>query len=190
MLANIAMLCAGVALSCLGASFSIFPSMEDRMNAKLLQMVSGANKTVFWLASYAFDTCLYLLPLCLLLGLVAAMPMRKLFLWGDAFGGCAVLLALFGPAAISQAYLLSLPFRNEMLCFGVLFVVYVVVVLITFEVTIMLRILGSQGVSGTLEALQVLQYVFPVIPQYAAVKSLYDILLNFFLYDIPFVGSH
>ena len=188
-LANIAMLCAGVALSCIGASFSIFPSMEDRMNAKLLQMVSGANKTVFWLASYVFDICLYLLPLGLLLGLLAAMPMRKFFMWGDSFGGCVILLALFGPAAISQAYLLSLPFRNEMLCFGVLFVVYVVVVLITFEVTVMLSILGSQGVPGTIEALQVLQYVFPVVPQFAAVKSLYDILVNFFLYDVPFVGS-
>ena len=188
-LANIAMLCAGVALSCIGASFSIFPSMEDRMNAKLLQMVSGANKTVFWLASYVFDICLYLLPLGLLLGLLAAMPMRKFFMWGDAFGGCVILLALFGPAAISQAYLLSLPFRNEMLCFGVLFVVYVVVVLITFEVTVMLSILGNQGVPGTIEALQVLQYVFPVVPQFAAVKSLYDILVNFFLYDVPFLGS-
>ena len=178
-----------IALACLSAAFSIFPTFEKSQNFKMLQYVNGVNEFGFWFATFVFDVLIFLVPCALFFAVLCAMPTREFYFYGNGLLGVAVILLLFGPAAISQTYLLSLPFKSEMSCFGALFAGYSTLVLLLFMVALVLELLIMNDVGeGTEAAWSVLQYVFPVLPQYTVIRALFAIVMNSFTHDLPVIG--
>ena len=102
--------------SVLAASYSIHLAWERSTNAKHLQMVSGINVNMYWIANLVVDHCTYLLPLVVFISIFAAFQSR-LYSSTRTLEAIAVLFALFGWAIIPAVYSLHFFFTTEMNAF-------------------------------------------------------------------------
>lgn len=64
----------------LGASYSLFPTHERASKAKLLQLMTGVNPCLFWLASFLFDMCSHLITTALIMCIFAIMDTYKIIM--------------------------------------------------------------------------------------------------------------
>jgi ATP-binding cassette, subfamily A (ABC1), member 3 len=97
-------------MSMVTAMFVMFYIRERVSRAKLLQFVSGANKVVYWLTSFAIDYALFIL--ISIIFLMTLMTYQKDgFSTGEEIMRNFYLLAVFGFAVLPLTYLLSFFFK-------------------------------------------------------------------------------
>lgn len=90
--------------------FVMFFIKERVTRAKLLQFVSGANKTIFWLTSFVIDYAVFFLISLLYIGVLAAYRedgYREFAELGRNF----MLIVLFGVAVLPYTYIASFLFQ-------------------------------------------------------------------------------
>lgn len=90
--------------------FVMFFIKERVSRAKLLQFVSGANKTIFWLTSFVIDYFLFLLISLLYIGVLAAYQKEGYSEFAE-LGRNFILIVLFGVAVLPYTYVASFMFQ-------------------------------------------------------------------------------
>lgn len=157
-----------IGMSTLSASFAVFLVWERNNNAKHLQIVSGINQLMFWLAAYLADLLNYLVPVGLMLMLCAIMPSRGLH-EADTIGAFAVLLLLFGLGALPLAYLAHFRFKGEMAALAALIMAFQFFGMATTIASAVLEQIGQEAVYD------VVKYAFRLIPHYCLGRGVLDI---------------
>lgn len=92
------------------AGFVIYVITERVNNSKHLQIVSGVNPVIYWLATFSWDLCNYLIPMIITIAIFFACQLWAFVAW-DVFPALVVLFLLYGWAAIPMAYPISLFFK-------------------------------------------------------------------------------
>lgn len=100
----------GFSFALVTATFVMFYIKERMTRAKLLQIVSGANKVIFWAVSFIFDYGLFFL-IMLVYVLATAAYQKEGFSTFDELLRNTILLLAFGLAALPFTYVLSFAFR-------------------------------------------------------------------------------
>ncbi|XP_072014244.1 LOW QUALITY PROTEIN: phospholipid-transporting ATPase ABCA3-like [Amphiura filiformis] len=153
----------GLAFLC--ASFIPFVVAEKECKAKHLQMVSGLDPLTYWLANFAWDMVNYLVIYIILIILFAAFNL-------DAFakenlGTTAILLILFGWAAIPFVYLLSTMFKTPVTAYAIVTTVLSILGMGTLITVFVLEIIGDYD-----EESKICDYVFSLLPTHCLSRSL------------------
>lgn len=160
----------------LSASYSIHLAWERASNAKHLQMVSGVNVNIYWLANLVFDLCTYVIPFALFMFVFIVFDSR-LFSSATTLAAVAVLLALFGWAVIPAVYALHFFFSTEMNAF-----VGQLAAFGFFSFGFLLSGAILENLQNEDEAAKatwdVLQWIWKLLPHFCLGKGLFDIALN------------
>lgn len=85
---------------------------ERESRAKLLQLISGANRFVYWLTSFLFDFLLYLIIICVLVGIVGAYQRTHLSTSAE-LGTILIILVFYGIATLPLIYAFSYLFAKH-----------------------------------------------------------------------------
>lgn len=100
----------GFSFALVTACFVMFYIKERITKAKLLQIVSGANKVIFWAVAFIFDYGIYFLIMIVYILATAAYQKVGFSTFEELSRNTIVLLA-FGLAALPYTYVLSFAFR-------------------------------------------------------------------------------
>lgn len=84
---------------------------ERDSRAKLLQFISGANRFIYWFASFLFDYVIFFVVICSLLGGVASFQ-RFNFSTAKEMGTFLLIFSLYGFATLPLVYVLSYLFKK------------------------------------------------------------------------------
>ncbi len=101
---------AGFSFALVTACFVMFYIKERITKAKLLQIVSGVNKFVFWAVAFIFDYAIYFLIMLFYILIMAAYQKDGLSTVEELSRNSLLLLA-FGFAVLPFTYVLSFLFR-------------------------------------------------------------------------------
>ncbi|XP_072051924.1 LOW QUALITY PROTEIN: phospholipid-transporting ATPase ABCA3-like [Amphiura filiformis] len=154
----------GLAFLC--ASFIPFVVAEKQSKAKHLQMVSGLDPLTYWLANFAWDMVNYLVIYIILIILFAAFNLDALA--KENLGTTALLLILFGWAAIPFVYLISTMFKTPITAYAIVTAVLSILGLVSLSVLFILELIGDEYK----EKSEKCDYVFSLIPTYCLSRSL------------------
>uniref|UniRef100_A0A3Q1K4G3 ABC transporter domain-containing protein n=1 Tax=Anabas testudineus TaxID=64144 RepID=A0A3Q1K4G3_ANATE len=105
-------ICVIFAMSFIPASFVLFLIQERVNKAKHLQFVSGVNPAVYWLASFAWDMCNYIIP-CVIVIVIFLSFQQKAYVSPANLPALILLLALYGwsitPMMYPASFIFSVP---------------------------------------------------------------------------------
>jgi len=165
-------------LGLIATCLATYVTYEKRLGANTLQLLSGANQILYHLSNYVWDLGVYLVVCILIFVVIFALPTRDFFDFSSGLGATIALLLLFGPASVSFGYLLQLPFRSEMVSFGVILGINAIAGLILFDISAILVVVNfpvyvDQGTIFTVQ--EVFEYIFPLHPVYAVTRGLFEI---------------
>ncbi|XP_042898603.1 phospholipid-transporting ATPase ABCA3 isoform X2 [Parasteatoda tepidariorum] len=109
----IAMVYMPLCLAFLSASFVLVPLHERITKAKLLQLMTGLNASLYWIATFLWDFLVYFAVSLLLLIPLAIFSHHVFFgLHSEASGVSIMMLFLYGWASIPFSYILSFFFKT------------------------------------------------------------------------------
>uniref|UniRef100_A0A7N9AM56 Phospholipid-transporting ATPase ABCA1-like n=1 Tax=Mastacembelus armatus TaxID=205130 RepID=A0A7N9AM56_9TELE len=105
-------ICVIFAMSFIPASFVLFLIQERVTKAKHLQFVSGVNPAVYWLASFAWDMCNYIIP-CFIVIVIFLCFQQKAYVSPPNLPALILLLVLYGwsitPMMYPASFIFSVP---------------------------------------------------------------------------------
>uniref|UniRef100_A0A3P9L2N4 P-type phospholipid transporter n=1 Tax=Oryzias latipes TaxID=8090 RepID=A0A3P9L2N4_ORYLA len=96
-------ICVIFAMSFIPASFVLFLIQERVSKAKHLQFVSGVNPTVYWVASFVWDICNYIIPCFLVVGIFICFQ-QKAYVSPQNLPALILLLVMYGWAITPMMY--------------------------------------------------------------------------------------
>ena len=162
-------------LAVLSAGISIFPVYERCNNSKHLQLVSGIDKRIYWLAHYVADAIQLVIPFAVIVVIFAGF--NASYFQGQ-LGAITVLLGFFMLTSIPHAHYQGFWYTSEYYTFvGQIGTNTTVGVITTIAgiVTDALKDLNKE----TLLVSKIFNYTFPlIIPHFSFGKGLYDIAQN------------
>ena len=162
-------------LAVLSAGISIFPVYERCNNSKHLQLVSGIDKRIYWLAHFIADTVQLVIPFTVIVVIFAGF--NASYFQGQ-LGAITVLLGFFMLTSIPHAHYQGFWYTSEYYTFvGQIGTNTTVGVITTIAgiVTDALKDLNKE----TLLVSKIFNYTFPlIIPHFSFGKGLYDIAQN------------
>ena len=142
--------------------------------AKHLQLASGANPTLYWLANFAWDYCNYLLSAVLCIIVFAIFQSEGYT--GRNFPATAVLLLVYGWAIIPMMYPACYYFNVSATAYVSLIVVNLFIGMTATLATYILELFPSDPqLNATADILKV---VFLIFPNYCLGRGLMDIARN------------
>eukprot|EP00052_Salpingoeca_macrocollata_P025254 m.229564 g.229564 ORF g.229564 m.229564 type:complete len:1857 (+) comp22401_c4_seq1:3439-9009(+) len=160
------------------ASFCVLLVTERVSHAKHLQLVSGVNRTIFWLGTYLWDFVLLLIMSFCIMIVFAAFDVPAFR--GDNMGVVLLLLILFAWAALPLIYLLAFFFDTASSAYARLSMLLIFLgmafVIIIFVFSIPALNLESEG--------KIMKKVFYFLPNYAVAQSFLDMYYNYNYNDI------
>jgi len=162
-------------LAVLTASISIFPVYERCNNSKHLQLVSGIDKRMYWLAHFCADIVTLALPLAIIMIIFVAFDATY---FRGQLGAVCSLLFMFLLTAIPHAHFMGFYYTSDYYTFvgqiGTNTFLGVVTTIAGIVTT------ALKDVSSTIEMLSKLFCnLFPfVIPHFSFGKGLYDLAQN------------
>jgi len=162
-------------LAVLSASVSIFPVYERCNNSKHLQLVSGIDKRMYWLAHFLADMT-QLVPAFVIIVIIFAGFNASYF--QDQLGAIAVLLLMFMITSIPHAHFQGFWYSSEYYTFVGQIGMNSVIGVITTIAGIVTDALKDLNKDTKLVA-KIFNNVFPFfIPHFSFGKGLYDIAQN------------
>uniref|UniRef100_A0AAY4A5X7 P-type phospholipid transporter n=1 Tax=Denticeps clupeoides TaxID=299321 RepID=A0AAY4A5X7_9TELE len=96
-------ICVIFAMSFIPASFVLFLIQERVTKAKHLQFVSGVNPAVYWVASFAWDMCNYVVP-CVIVIVIFLCFQQKAYVSPPNLPALILLLVLYGWSITPMMY--------------------------------------------------------------------------------------
>nr|VZI36429.1 unnamed protein product [Spirometra erinaceieuropaei] len=162
-----------LALSYVPSSFVIFLIRERCVGSKSLQFMSGLNRTIYWLSTYIWDVCNFLVPVIIIVLIFLAFN-EEAYVGRDSVGGFIAIMVIFGVCVIPLMYLFTFVFRVPSLAFVVLLAANLMIAVVTSMTVFMLEMAQAEN-DSLRAAADVLKKVFLVFPQYAFSRGFYDL---------------
>lgn len=158
---------AGFSFALVTACFVMFYIKERVSKAKLLQIVSGVNKGIFWLVAFLFDYAVYFLIMLFYILIMAAYQKEGLSTFEELLRNTVVLLA-FGLAVLPFTYVLSFAFKIPTTGLVSLAIGYIVTGTLFYTVyfTLHSELLDLRWIS------EPLGWAFLVFPHYSLTRAL------------------
>ncbi|CAM9287239.1 unnamed protein product [Heterosigma akashiwo] len=165
-----------MAFAFIPAGFAQYVIREREMKTKHQQVVSGVSLNAYWLSSYAWDFCQYLLgPFLLTEILLAAFDIEAL-VNGDGGGAACLALLLNGLAIVPFTYLLTFFFKSASVGTVLVLILNIALgLLLTMVMFIMLLIPSTQKVAKKL------QWLFRLFPPYCFGNTMLSVAFREFL---------
>lgn len=172
-----------VAMSFVPASFVLFLVYERYTKAKHLQIVSGVNPVVYWLANYFWDICSYVVPAtcCVLILLIFDIPA---YTSAKNFPAVLSLFLMYGWSITPVMYPVSFLFKEPSTAYIFLIVINLFVGITCIVTSFLLEVFSYDAYLG--EVHHLLKTIFLMFPNYCLGRGLMDIAFNeyqnFFLF--------
>ena len=186
---NLSFTCIVLGIALLGSSFCIYATYEKRLNANMLQILSGTRKLTYHLSNYVWELAYFLLIYACIMAILFVMPTRMLYTYSpDAIAATTLLFLLFGPASIGFAFLLQRPFKSDMISYATLLGVNALLGLIMFDmVSILIAFSFPDFKEGSVPmiVLQVAEWIFPLHPVFALARGFFEITWASFYAKYP-----
>ncbi|CAN7974909.1 unnamed protein product [Ixodes persulcatus] len=177
-----------VAMSFVPASFVLFLVYERYTKAKHLQIVSGVNPIVYWLANYFWDICSYVVPAtcCVLILLIFDIPA---YTSAKNFPAVLSLFLMYGWSITPVMYPVSFLFKEPSTAYIFLIVINLFVGITCIVTSFLLEVFSYDAYLG--EVHHLLKTIFLMFPNYCLGRGLMDIAFNeyqnFFLFKTDVV---
>ncbi|PIK50489.1 ATP-binding cassette transporter subfamily A [Apostichopus japonicus] len=152
-------------MSFLTASFLPFIVSEKSSKAKHLQLVSGLDRVTYWVANYCWDFVNFLIVFVILLACFAVFQVAALS--GPNLGTVAVILLLFGWAAIPFVYLVSTLFKTAVNGYAITTILLAIFGMALYLTVFLVEFLVENKAIG-----EALDHIFMVLPTYAMVRAI------------------
>lgn len=102
-----------ISFAFLTCSLVLFPISENISKAKLLQLMSGVNRVVFFGASYVFDyILLFMAAVAMLIVFLIYNPVESFTTFSDTWISILVIIMLYGYVMIPFSYMVSYIFKK------------------------------------------------------------------------------
>eukprot|EP01137_Pigoraptor_chileana_P029004 Opistho-2@13608 len=164
-----------IALSFVPASFVLYLVQERSVNAKHMQLASGASQTVYWLATFMWDLFTYLFPL--LVSILVIVAFQDAAYTGENLKAVFLLMLAYCWSMTPLMYILSFLFNVPPTAYVVLICVNLFTGLTSTIATYVLEIFKKSD--PDLQSLNdLLMAVFPLLPNYCLGRGLMDIAVN------------
>ncbi|XP_071439608.1 phospholipid-transporting ATPase ABCA1-like isoform X2 [Hetaerina americana] len=189
------------ALSFVPASFVVFLIEEKSSKSKHLQMVSGVNRTIYWIASYAWDSMNYLVSATLCIFIFMAFD-EQAYVSEKNIKGLILLLVLYGWASIPLMYPASFIFSVPSSAFVALGCANLFIGIVTTVATFVLEIFDDEELQYIASIIREVFLVFPhfclgqglmkMATNHMAQQSLHSLGLeiNINLFEWDFLGKN
>lgn len=163
------------AMSFVPASFVLFLVYERFTKAKHLQMVSGVNPIVYWVANYFWDMCNYVVPAicCVFILLIFDIPA---YVSHKNFPAVVSLFLLYGWSITPVMYPASFLFKEPSSAYIFLIVINLFVGITCVVTSFLLEVFSSDKYLGQIH--QMLKGFFLMFPNYCLGRGLMDIAFN------------
>lgn len=166
--------CVIFAMSFVPASFVMF-LIEDRTSgSQHLQFVSGLKPFLYWIGTYTWDLCNYVVPAVLCIFIFMAFK-EEAYVSHDNIGGLVLLLLLYGWSSIPLMYPSSFIFSVPSSAFVTLACCNLFVGIVSTVSTYVLELFDDKELQSIA---RILRKVFLVLPQYCLGRGLMDMFSN------------
>ncbi|KYO42786.1 ATP-binding cassette sub-family A member 12 [Alligator mississippiensis] len=180
----------GVAL-CIMLGFSLLASSigssivkDCESGAKRLQHPTGLGYKTYWLGNFLYDMLFYLFPVILCIGVITAFQLSA-FTFRQNLAATALLLILFGYAALPWMYYVSRFFSSSDVAFISYISLNFVFGLCTMLVTLLPRLLAIITKTQSFENLyRIFKWAFIVFPQFCLGQGLIEFSYNQIKFDL------
>ena len=159
----------------LTSSLVVFPVYERRNNSKHLQMVSGIDKTAYWLCHWAADMAQMIVPIAAIMIVFAAFDVDT---YRGDLDAVFVLLSSFVASSVTYTHLCGFFFRNEFYAFIGTVGMKLFLGVVTSAAGMVVELIKNLN-DDTKTTHEVLRVLLPIIiPHYSLGKGLFDIGQN------------
>uniref|UniRef100_A0A2R5LC21 Putative lipid exporter abca1 n=1 Tax=Ornithodoros turicata TaxID=34597 RepID=A0A2R5LC21_9ACAR len=166
--------CVIFAMSFVPASFVMF-LIEDRVSgSQHLQFVSGLKPFLYWIGSYTWDLCNYIIPAFLCVFIFMAFK-EEAYVSHDNIGGLILLLLLYGWSSIPLMYPSSFVFSVPSSAFVALACCNLFIGIVSTVSTYVLELFDDEELQSIA---RILRKAFLVFPQYCLGRGLMDMFAN------------
>nr|XP_022911336.1 ATP-binding cassette sub-family A member 17-like [Onthophagus taurus] len=162
--------CLGFAMVYVTAFFIYFYVKERAIKSKQLQFISGVNATIYWGVGLLWDYGCFLISVCLVTIFLICLELNG-FSSCEEIGRVILLLLLFGLAALTQLYLLSLCIQDPPLAYGV--AVFINFFLGPFAVLFIHEIFIDDN-ERTLTG-DIIYWILLIFPHFALTSGIYEL---------------
>ncbi|XP_054718877.1 phospholipid-transporting ATPase ABCA7-like [Uloborus diversus] len=171
--------CVIFAMSFVSASFVMFLIEDKVTGSKHLQFVSGVKPVIYWIGTYTWDLCNYMIPfsLCILIFYVFK---EDAYVSKDNIVGFVMLLFLYGWASIPLMYPTTYFFSIPSSAFVALACLNVFIGIVTTLSTYILELFTDQELQ---DIAGILKQVYLVFPHYCLGRGLMDLFTNQLAYE-------
>ncbi|XP_071041815.1 phospholipid-transporting ATPase ABCA1 isoform X1 [Parasteatoda tepidariorum] len=171
--------CLIFAMSFVSASFVMFLIEDKVTGSKHLQFVSGVKPVIYWIGTYTWDLCNYMVPffLCILIFYVFG---EDAYVSKDNIIGFSLLLFLYGWSSIPLMYPTTYLFSIPSSAFVALACLNVFIGIVTTLSTYILELFTDkelQDIAG------ILKQVYLIFPHYCLGRGLMDLYTNQLAYE-------
>ncbi len=160
-----------IAFSFIPASVAIFVVKEREISAKHQQLISGTTIFAYWLSSYAWDMCMYMITWSASSLIVYAFQIEAFV--GETFWALVLLFFLYGLAIMPFTYVVSYFFQSHSTAQNV-------VLLLNFITGLVLLIASfvMSAIESTMHINHTLKYVYRLFPGFCLGNGLLGLALN------------
>ncbi|XP_077445156.1 phospholipid-transporting ATPase ABCA1 isoform X1 [Stigmatopora argus] len=167
-------ICVIFAMSFIPASFVLFLIQERVSKAKHLQLVSGVNPTVYWLANFAWDTCNYAVP-CVAVVLIFLCFGQEAYVSAANLPALSLLLLLYGWSITPTMYPASFVFGVPSTAYVALTCINLFIGINASVATFVMELLDDDSVTYVND---IVKQVLLVFPHFCLGRGLIDMAKN------------
>uniref|UniRef100_A0A7N9AQ11 P-type phospholipid transporter n=1 Tax=Mastacembelus armatus TaxID=205130 RepID=A0A7N9AQ11_9TELE len=167
-------ICVIFAMSFIPASFVLFLIQERVTKAKHLQFVSGVNPAVYWLASFAWDMCNYIIP-CFIVIVIFLCFQQKAYVSPPNLPALILLLVLYGWSITPMMYPASFIFSVPSTAYVVLTCINLFIGINGSVATFVMELFNDANVSNINN---IVKQVLLIFPHFCLGRGLIDMAKN------------
>uniref|UniRef100_A0A8C6KCC1 ABC transporter domain-containing protein n=1 Tax=Nothobranchius furzeri TaxID=105023 RepID=A0A8C6KCC1_NOTFU len=164
-------ICVIFAMSFIPASFVLFLIQERVSKAKHLQFVSGVNPAVYWLASFAWDMCNYIIP-CIIVIVIFLAFQQKAYVSPPNLPALILLLILYGWAITPMMYPASFIFSVPSTAYVVLTCINLFIGINGSVATFIMELFDDEHIND------IVKQVLLIFPHFCLGRGLIDMAKN------------
>nr|ALU63310.1 ATP-binding cassette transporter subfamily A member 1-like protein [Oryzias melastigma] len=167
-------ICVIFAMSFIPASFVLFLIQERVSKAKHLQFVSGVNPAIYWIASFTWDICNYIIP-CFLVVVIFVCFQQKAYVSPPNLPALILLLVMYGWAITPMMYPASFIFTVPSTAYVVLTCVNLFIGINGSVATFVMEIFDDENITYIND---IVKQVLLVFPHFCLGRGLMDMARN------------
>uniref|UniRef100_A0AAY4A836 P-type phospholipid transporter n=1 Tax=Denticeps clupeoides TaxID=299321 RepID=A0AAY4A836_9TELE len=167
-------ICVIFAMSFIPASFVLFLIQERVTKAKHLQFVSGVNPAVYWVASFAWDMCNYVVP-CVIVIVIFLCFQQKAYVSPPNLPALILLLVLYGWSITPMMYPASFWFSVPSTAYVVLTCINLFIGINGSVATFVMEMFDDESIT---RINNIIKQVLLIFPHFCLGRGLIDMAKN------------